>query len=149
MVLQYPYLTTADLSTDYYGINIVESMWGGIFSLTPVLFISVLLATKQFRKRFPRIPLAIATVSIAIGFLLAAFDANGAGVLMRYMMDLGFFFAFAAVLCIAQLWTNGGSEALVVNEIRSPQYSAVGMLLVVLVLLSYLFQAMWLLGNAA
>lgn len=149
VVLQYPYLTTADLSTDYYGINIVESMWGGIFSLTPVLFISVLLATKQFRKRFPRIPLAIATVSIAIGFLLAAFDANGAGVLMRYMMDLGFFFAFAAVLCIAQLWTNGGSEALVVNEIRSPQYSAVGMLLVVLVLLSYLFQAMWLLGNAA
>ena len=148
VVLQYPYLATTDLTTDYYGVNIVESMWGGIFTLTPVLLVSVLLATKQFRRHFPRAPLALAVVSLAVGFVLVVFDANGAGVLMRYMMDFGFFFAFAAVLCIAQLWSSEGSEALVVSENGALRYSAVGMLLVVLVVLSYLFQAMWLLGNA-
>ena len=148
VVLQYPYLATTDLTTDYYGVNIVESMWGGIFALTPVLLVSVLLATRQFRRHFSRAPLALAVASLAIGFVLVVFDANGAGVLMRYMMDFGFFFAFAAVFCIAQLWRSEGSEALVVSENGALRYSAVGMLLIALVVLSYLFQAMWLLGNA-
>ncbi len=148
VVLQYPYLATNDLTTDYYGVNIVEGMWGGIFALTPVLLVSVLLAARQFRKRFARMPFALAVASLAIGFVLVVFDANGAGVLMRYMMDFGFFFAFAAVLCIAQLWGNGASGSLVVSEDGALRYSAVGMLLIVLVVLSYLFQAMWLLGNA-
>ncbi len=148
VVLQYPYLATTDLATDYYGVNIVENMWGGIFALTPVLLVSVLLAAKQFRRRFDRAPFALAVASLAIGFVLVVFDANGAGVLMRYMMDFGFFFAFAAVLCIAQLWMNEGSEALVVSDGGSLRHSAVGMLLIALVVLSYLFQAMWLLVNA-
>ena len=148
VVLQYPYLTTTDLSTDYYGVNIFENMWGGIFALTPVLLVSALLAMGQFRSRFAGQPLALAVASVAIGFVLVVFDANGAGVLMRYMMDFGFFFAFAAVLCIAQLWRREGSELLVVGEGGASRYCAVGVLLVALVVLSYLFQAMWLLGSA-
>ncbi len=148
MVLQYPYLMTTDPTVDYYGVNIVEIMWGGIFALTPVLLVSVLLLAKRFRKRFARTPLALAVASIAVGFVLVVFDANGAGVLMRYVMDFGFFFAFAAVLCIAQLWRAKDSETLVVNEGGAARYCSVGLLLVTFVVISCLLQGMWLLVNA-
>ena len=148
MVLQYPYLTTTDLTVDYYGLNIVEIMWGGIFALTPVLLVSALLLVKRFRMRFARMPLALAVASIVVGFVLVVFDASGAGVLMRYVMDFGFFFALAAVLCIAQLWRDGNSETLVVSKGGASRYSSVGLLLVALVVLSYLLQGMWLLVDA-
>ena len=148
MVLQYPYLTTTDLTVDYYGLNIVEIMWGGIFALTPVLLVSALLLAKRFRVRFARMPLALAVASIAVGFVLVVFDASGAGVLMRYVMDFGFFFAFAAVLCVAQLWRADGSETLVVGKGAASRYSSVGLLLVALVVLSYLLQGVWLLVDA-
>ncbi len=148
MVLQYPYMTTTDLAVDYYGLNIVEIMWGGIFALTPVLFVSALLLVKRFRLRFARTPLALAVASIAVGFVLVVFDASGAGVLMRYVMDFGFFFAFAAVLCIAQLWRVEGFEALLVNDRGALRYSSVGLLLVAIVVVSFLLQGIWLQVNA-
>jgi hypothetical protein len=146
--LEYPYIATTDLASGYYGINITEDMWGGIFMLTPVLLVSVLLLLKQFRKRFRPAPLALALASLLIGFVLVVFDANGAGVLMRYSMDFGFFFALAAVMCITQLWPAEGNNTLVVVEDGRQRYTAVAMLLLILVAASYLFQACWLLVNA-
>ena len=148
ITLDYPYLAVTDTSSGYYGVNIVECMWGGLFVLTPVLLVSVLLALKQFRKRFCPAPLALALTSLFIGFVLVVFDANGAGVLMRYTMDFGFFFALAAVMCITQLWPAEGNNSLVVVEDGRQHYSAVAMLLLILVALSYLMQALWLLSDA-
>ena len=148
ITLDYPYLAVTDTSSGYYGVNIVECMWGGLFALAPVLLISVLLALKQFRKRFRPAPLALALTSLFIGFVLVVFDANGAGVLMRYTMDFGFFFALAAVMCITQLWPAEGNNTLVVEEDGRQRYSAVAMLLLILVALSYLMQALWLLSDA-
>ena len=147
LTLDYPYLAATDTSSGYYGVNIVETMWGGLFALTPVLLVSVLLALKQFRKRFHPAPLALALTSLLIGIVLVVFDANGAGVLMCYTMDFGFFFALAAVMCITQLWPIEGNNALVVVEDGRQRYSAVAVLLLIFVALSYFLQGLWLLSN--
>ena len=137
------------LASDYYGLTISETMWGGLLCLSPVLLCSCLLVIKRFRERMTPMALSLSLCSLLVGFVLVVFDANGAGILMRYFMDFGFFFSLAAVFCIGQIWrVEGEGEALAVMEDGKMRFRVSGLLLVFLVFITFILQGMWLFNNA-
>lgn len=93
--------------------------------------------------------LSLSLCSLLVGFVLVVFDANGAGILMRYFMDFGFFFSLAAVFCIGQIWrVEGEGEALAVMEDGKMRFRVSGLLLVFLIFITFILQGMWLFNNA-
>ena len=149
MIFTYPYLVGTSLASDYYGLTISETMWGGLLCLSPVLLCSCLLVIKRFRERMTPMALSLSLCSLLVGFVLVVFDANGAGILMRYFMDFGFFFSLAAVFCIGQIWrVEGEGEALAVMEDGKMRFRVSGLLLVFLIFITFILQGMWLFNNA-
>ena len=149
MIFTYPYLVGTSLASDYYGLTISETMWGGLFCLSPVLLCSCLLMVKRFRERMTSMAFALSLCSLVVGLILVVFDANGAGILMRYFMDFGFFFSLSAVFCIGQIWrVEGQGEALAVIENGKMRFRVSGLLLILLVAITFFLQGVWLFNNA-
>ena len=149
LVFRYPYLVPTDLASGYYGLTIAENMWGGIFCLVPLLLCSLLLVFRRFREMLPATPLLMALCSFGCGLVLTIFDANGAGILMRYLMDFGIFFAISSVISVSFIWRAGSSSnALVSVSGEKGSFKAAGMFLVALLALTVLMQGLWLLNNA-
>ena len=100
-----PYMLTTNLSSSYYGRTIHQAMYGGILALAPVLLLSACLLSHGFRKKMRNYESAsaCAVASIAAAIILVMFDANGAGILMRYFLDMGFFLGFSAMICVLVL----------------------------------------------
>lgn len=100
--LDFPYLNAVSMSSDYYGRTITEGMKGGIFLLTPILLILVVLVLKRFRfvVRVSRGVFPLIVCCLVASLILVIFDANGAGILIRYFLDFGFFISFSAVLVL-------------------------------------------------
>lgn len=148
MIFTYPYLVGTSLASDYYGLTISETMWGGMFCLSPVLLCSCLLAIKRFRERMTPMAFALSLCSLLVGFALVVFDANGAGILMRYFMDFGIFFSLSAVFCIGQIWrVEGQREALAVTENGKMRFRVSGLLLILLIGITFFLQGVWLFNN--
>lgn len=103
----WPFLKPIDIgASEYLGRTIAEPMFGGILALAPVTALPALLLVRSFRRRLSPGAGALVGACVVGGVLVAAFDGNGAGVLFRYFLDFGFFFALASVLCIVS-WTGG------------------------------------------
>lgn len=115
--LDFPYLNPVSMSSGYYGRTITEGMKGGIFLLTPILLILVVLVLKRFRSvaRASRGVFSLIICCLAASFILVIFDANGAGILIRYFLDFGFFISFSAVLVLLV----AGQENATVNSLAS------------------------------
>ena len=92
-----------NLDYAYYGTTISQTMIGGFFSLLPIVTLGIIIAlvTPRHSISDPWKPLAV--VLILCGFFLVAFDANGAGILMRYFSDFGTMLALASCLALLSL----------------------------------------------
>lgn len=106
-----PFLRAVDLNADYFGVSIVEKMFGGIFCLTPLLFPIFLPILGRYRRILGKGRTALVGLSALCAIALVIFDANAAGILPRYFMDFGFFLAFGSALCIIAIWGRRNLKA--------------------------------------
>ena len=100
--------SSVNLDYTYFGTTISQPMHGGILALIPVLPCAILifLLTPQNTKRNE--PFQLVTVLMLCALITVAFDANGAGILMRYFADFGPLLSFAACLSMLALLSNNG-----------------------------------------
>lgn len=103
MSVAHPFLRSTALVTSTAGATVSEPMHGGLFALVPLLLAPLALAVRSVRARVPAAALPIVGAGLLLAPILAAFDANGAGILPRYLMDMGIFPALAAVPCLLAL----------------------------------------------
>ena len=89
----FPFLKGVNIDTNYLGITITEPMFGGIFAVIPLLW-CVFLVPKLAKNMKKGHILALCLLPLGLSFFLGAFDAQGAGLLQRYVSD----FAFLAIL---------------------------------------------------
>lgn len=103
--------SSVNLDYTYFGTTISQPMHGGILALIPVLPCAILifLLTPQSGKRNE--PFQLATVLILCALITVAFDANGAGILMRYFADFGPLLSLAACLSMLALLSNNGTTS--------------------------------------
>lgn len=97
MVTDYPFLAASEVAGNYMGRFLHEYTYGGILvanSFIASLWIGVFAGMKKVNKN-TRIVVAYMVVSALI---IAAFDANGAGVIYRYTCDFALAFVIAAVV---------------------------------------------------
>lgn len=95
----YPFLESCQLEGSYMGKNIVEFCFGGIFAICPMLLSLIYIPLggyKHCTKEERRLIAGLCPASLVI----AVFDINGAGILQRYMGDMVFGFALAAVIVL-------------------------------------------------
>ncbi len=89
----FPFLNSTALDTSYLGTTISEAMFGGIFATIPVLWL--LFTAPSRAKQMKKTPvLAFAAMGVCLAVVIALFDAQGAGILQRYVSD----FAFLAIM---------------------------------------------------
>lgn len=95
----FPFINSVRIDTNYLGTTITEPMFGGIFAVIPLLWCFAILPfiykgmVKGHRLAFCLLPLGL---SLFIG----AFDAQGAGLLQRYVNDFSFLAILAAAVVI-------------------------------------------------
>lgn len=110
-LLQFPRLTLSPLSIEsatpliqYFGVSITGVLPGGILLVAPVLLtIPLWLARPGSGGGARGMSVLLALVAVCV----AAFDANGAGVLTRYYLDFGFAFALSLAFAVAHAWDGG------------------------------------------
>ena len=85
-----------NLDSNYLGTTISQDMYGGLLTLTPILLLTFIVHFTKPRNYSAKIqpPSIVILLLCAIG--IAAFDANGAGFLMRYFNDFGLLLSIAA-----------------------------------------------------
>jgi hypothetical protein len=84
-------------------------MFGGIFAVIPLLWIFALLPSqwKEF-SRSGRIGFCL--VPLILSFVIGAFDAQGAGLLQRYVSDFSFLACFGAIIFVFYLYEKAKDE---------------------------------------
>lgn len=106
----FPFLEASTIHTNYLGRTITEPMFGGIFAVIPLLWILFLLPSRFDLMKKKKV-LAFALLSVALSFVIGAFDAQGAGLLQRYVSDFTFLAVLAAILMVCCLYeTHLGAE---------------------------------------
>ena len=88
----FPFINGTVIETNYLGMNVTEPVFGGIFTVIPLLWILALLPRKA--KEMKKNHLAFVILGVVLCVFIALFDAQGAGILGRYVSD----FAFLAIL---------------------------------------------------
>ena len=106
----FPFVNATTIHTNYLGTTITEPMFGGIFAVIPLLWILFLLPSKAKELKGRRL-LPLCLLPLGLSFFIGAFDAQGAGLLQRYVSDFSFLAIFAAVVLILSLYeTKLGKE---------------------------------------
>lgn len=93
----FPFLNSTALDTSYLGTTISEAMFGGILATIPVLWLLFTAPARAKEIKKGRIR-AFIILSICLSVFIALFDAQGAGILQRYVADFAFLAIFAAIL---------------------------------------------------
>jgi len=107
---EYPFLQSAELECSYMGKHICEFSYGGMLWVYP-LVISLLYVALGGWKKLTKQQKGFIGGLCAVSFIVAAFDITAAGILQRYMCDMAFGFALAAVFVIMLLVDKyNGSE---------------------------------------
>lgn len=111
-LVQPPRLTFAPLSIEtatplvqYFGVSIMGVLPGGLLLVAPALLTIPLWLARPRSGRGSTRGMSVLLVLVAV--VIAAFDANGAGVLTRYYLDFGFIFALALFFAAAHAWDEG------------------------------------------
>lgn len=84
--MDFPYLDSSVLKSDYMGKNLTEFVYGGCF-VTNLMLLSVFVPIFSGFKGFKADLKAIYLILVVGVVVIAAFDVNGAGVLYRYTCD--------------------------------------------------------------
>ncbi len=99
----FPFLQPVTIGTNYLGVTITEAMFGGIFAVIPLLWVLFLLPSSAkllLKKKL----LALCLLPLGISVFIAAFDAQGAGLLQRYVSDFAFLACFSAIIMVFFLY---------------------------------------------
>ncbi len=107
----YPYMLPAVIEGNYMGKYLTEYTYGGIIVANPFMVSIWLMLLNGFRKIDVKIK-AFVLFLISSGVLVAAFDANEAGVIYRYICDFAPMFFLAATLLWMVLVSENGKEIL-------------------------------------
>lgn len=91
----YPYINPEMPESWSLGLLVTQGLPGGILPMTPILIAGALLFTSSIRVG--AVVRCMGIVSLASALLLIVFDGMGAGILVRYFSDFGFFIALPAV----------------------------------------------------
>ena len=94
----YPFLHSSNLKINYMGRNITEFMFGGIFSVNPILWILPYTLLLGGYKKMSGLSKWMSGILAGAGFIIVCFDINGAGNLQRYASDMVPGFLLAAVI---------------------------------------------------
>lgn len=92
----FPFINSVRIDTNYLGTTITEPMFGGIFAVIPLLWCLILLPA-IYKGMIKGHRLALCLLPLGLSLFVGAFDAQGAGLLQRYVND----FSFLAVLSAA------------------------------------------------
>ncbi|MBQ9086259.1 MAG: hypothetical protein IJY47_03635 [Clostridia bacterium] len=95
----FPFLQSSTIHTNYLGTTITEPMFGGIFAVIPLLWILFLLPSRGAQLKRKRL-LALCLLPLGLSFFIGAFDAQGAGLLQRYVSDFAFLACLSALIMI-------------------------------------------------
>jgi hypothetical protein len=106
----FPFLESSPIHTNYLGTTITEPMFGGIFMVIPLLWVLFLLPSKWEIMQKKRV-LTFTVLCLLLSFFIGAFDAQGAGLLQRYVSDFSFLAVLSAILLVFCLYeTHLGAE---------------------------------------
>ncbi len=107
----FPFMLPSVIEGNYMGKYMVEYIYGGIIVANTFMASIWLMLLNGFRKIDAKIK-ALAIFLIGAGTLVAAFDANEAGVIYRYTCDFAPLFFLAATLLWLVLVSENGKEIL-------------------------------------
>lgn len=93
----FPFLNSVSIDTAYLGTTITEAMFGGIFATIPLLWVLFCPPTGLKRNKTA---LSFVIMSVSLSVVIALFDAQGAGILARYVSDYAFLAILAAVIVV-------------------------------------------------
>lgn len=102
--------TPVNLDYSYYGTTISQTMHGGMLALAPILPCAILAFLLKPHTDKSKEPLYLVCILILCCIVIVAFDANGAGILMRYFADFGLPCSLAACLSIMALLNECDSK---------------------------------------
>ena len=93
----FPFVDNVQINTGYLGTTITEPMFGGIFMTIPLLWI--LLLVPSISKTLKKYNLFyLVTTLFALSLIIGVVDAQGAGLLQRYVSDFAYLAILAAII---------------------------------------------------
>lgn len=99
----FPFLKGVNIDTNYLGITITEPMFGGIFAVIPLLW-CLILVPKMAKSMKKGHILALCLLPLGLSLFIGAFDAQGAGLLQRYVSDFAFLAILSAIAVVFYLY---------------------------------------------
>lgn len=100
--MQFPFLYSTTMDISYLGNNIYETMYGGLITCNPILFLGVKLKNVIKLLKEKRI-LWSCVFLIILGISLPAFDVIFGGILPRYILDFALFLFLGVAFIILAL----------------------------------------------
>lgn len=97
----FPFIQAVPFDTTYMGQTIKETTFGGVFACLPLLWVlpfAARILRLRMKARSTRTIMGVVVVLLAMGVVVALFDAEMAGILQRYYADFSFMFLAASVL---------------------------------------------------
>ncbi len=103
LTLDFPYLKSSSIMSDYMGRNMTEFIYGGCFAANPI-FLLVFVPLFGLWKRVGKEAKALFLTFLSVGMVIAAFDVNGAGILYRYTCDFMPAIALSTLIILINIW---------------------------------------------
>ena len=99
----FPFIQSVSISTNYLGTTITEPMFGGIFIVIPLLWCLCFLPSMWKSLKADGV-LGFCTVLLLLSLVIGAFDAQGAGLLQRYVSDFSFLACLSAIFFLCHMY---------------------------------------------
>lgn len=96
---EFPFIGKTNLNVHYMGRNLTEFTFGGLLIVNAVVWILFYFLCIEKKKKFSKEYKGLYIVLLCSVLIIAIFDANGAGILQRYMGDLIPGITLSSVLC--------------------------------------------------
>ncbi|MDO5520030.1 MAG: hypothetical protein Q4G58_06020 [bacterium] len=97
--MQFPFILSSSKNFSFIGMNIYETMYGGLLINSAILWCLVLKGKVKEQLQRKQI-YTILNLLIIFGFGLVLVDIRGAGILPRYLCDFSWLFYIAAVFIV-------------------------------------------------
>ena len=101
----FPFIKNVTIDTNYLGTTITEPMFGGIFAVIPLLW-CIFLVPKFAKSMKKGYILALCLLPLGLSIFIGAFDAQGAGLLQRYVSDFAFLSILSAIAVMFYLYQS-------------------------------------------
>ena len=98
-ISRFPFLQKTELDIYYMGRNMTEFTFGGLLAANTLTWIILYYLLVEKKKKFTSEFKAMGGILLSSVLVIAVFDANGAGILQRYMGDLIPGLTLTAILC--------------------------------------------------